>query len=93
MTRRELYVYVVDDDAPVRVYRKLDGTLITMYWYRDQWEISSSGTPHAASAINASGGSELTRSPGISVTLQSRSATTVAERVESPSTQSPARNT
>jgi hypothetical protein len=31
-----------------RVYEKLDGSLMTLYWYREQWHVSSSGLPDAA---------------------------------------------
>lgn len=38
------------------VYEKLDGSLMTLYWYAGKWRVSSSGTPDAGGNIN--GGNE-----------------------------------
>src|ERR1019366_8453836 len=35
------------DWANTRVLEKLDGSLMTLYWYADQWRVASSGTPDA----------------------------------------------
>jgi hypothetical protein len=37
------------------VYEKLDGSLMTLYWYRDQWRVASSGTPDAGGWAHESG--------------------------------------
>lgn len=30
-----------------RVYEKLDGSLMSLYWYKDKWNVATSGTPNA----------------------------------------------
>lgn len=35
------------DWATARVYEKADGSLMTLYWYDNQWHVASSGTPDA----------------------------------------------
>lgn len=34
------------------VYEKLDGSLMTLYWYDNQWQVASSGTPDAIGEVN-----------------------------------------
>lgn len=34
-----------------RVQEKLDGSLMTMYWYDDTWQVATSGTPDALSNV------------------------------------------
>ena len=43
------------DWQSAQVYEKLDGSLITMYWYGGKWHIASSGTPDAGGEIWGSG--------------------------------------
>jgi len=38
-----------------KVYEKLDGSLMTLYWYKDEWHVASSGTPDAGGDINGLG--------------------------------------
>ena len=38
-----------------RVYEKLDGSLMTLYWYQDNWQVASSGTPDAGGPAHESG--------------------------------------
>lgn len=35
-----------------RVQEKLDGSLMQMYWYNDQWNVATSGNPDAAGNVN-----------------------------------------
>lgn len=42
------------DWATARVYEKLDGSLMTLYPYRGEWHVASSGTPDAGGPVNAS---------------------------------------
>lgn len=35
-----------------KVYEKLDGSLIQMYWYDNQWQIATSGSPDAGGDVN-----------------------------------------
>ena len=35
-----------------KVYNKLDGSLITLYWYDSKWHVSTSGMPDAAGTLN-----------------------------------------
>jgi hypothetical protein len=35
------------DWATAKVYEKADGSLMTLYWYDNQWHVASSGTPDA----------------------------------------------
>ena len=35
------------------VYEKLDGSLVTLYWYDGAWQVSSSGMPDAAGATDS----------------------------------------
>lgn len=39
------------------VYEKLDGSLCSLYWYGDQWNVATSGSPDASG--NVHGGSEI----------------------------------
>jgi hypothetical protein len=39
------------DWATARVYEKVDGSLMTLYWYDNQWHVASSGTPDAGSNL------------------------------------------
>lgn len=41
------------DWSSARVYEKLDGSLMTIYFYDGQWHVSSSGMPDAAGPVNA----------------------------------------
>lgn len=36
-----------------KVYEKLDGSLMTLYWYDSQWQVASSGTPDASGNVHA----------------------------------------
>lgn len=38
-----------------RVYEKIDGTMIAMYYYQDGWHISTTGTPDADGEVNGLG--------------------------------------
>ena len=40
------------DWASAAVYDKLDGSLMTLYWYDRQWHVASSGMPDAAGGVN-----------------------------------------
>ena len=40
------------DWSSARVYEKVDGSLMTLYWYDGHWEVSSSGMPDAAGEMN-----------------------------------------
>ncbi len=40
------------DWATARVQEKLDGSLIIMYHYRDEWHVATSGTPDASGEVN-----------------------------------------
>lgn len=35
------------------VQEKLDGSLMTMYWYNEQWQVATSGTPDACAPVGA----------------------------------------
>jgi hypothetical protein len=39
------------DLSSVQVYEKLDGSLMTLYYYDSQWQVSSSGTPDGSGEI------------------------------------------
>jgi hypothetical protein len=39
------------DWSTAKVYEKLDGSLMVLYYYDDKWHVSSSGTPDGAGAI------------------------------------------
>jgi T4 RnlA family RNA ligase len=41
------------DWSTARIQEKLDGSLMTMYYYQDDWHVSSSGNPDAAGNVNA----------------------------------------
>lgn len=43
------------DWRTARVYEKLDGSLMTLYHYRDAWHVASSGLPDAAGVAHGSG--------------------------------------
>src|SRR5687768_8914316 len=43
------------DWGTARVYEKLDGSLMTLYRYRDDWHVASSRLPDAAGAAHESG--------------------------------------
>ncbi len=36
----------------VQVCEKADGSLCTLYWYKDQWHVATSGTPDASGEVN-----------------------------------------
>ena len=38
-----------------RVQEKLDGSLMTVYWYSGQWNVATSGNPDAAGEVNGCG--------------------------------------
>ncbi len=38
------------------VYEKLDGSLMTLYWYDGKWRVASSGTPDASGDVNGGSG-------------------------------------
>lgn len=40
------------DWSSARVYDKVDGSLMTLYYYDNQWQVSSSGTPDASGNIS-----------------------------------------
>ncbi len=40
------------DWSSARVYEKLDGSLMQLYWYRDQWHVSTSGTVDASGVVD-----------------------------------------
>lgn len=42
------------DWPTAKVYEKLDGSLMTLYWYRDAWRVASSGMPDASGPVNDS---------------------------------------
>ena len=39
------------DWSTARVYDKLDGSLVTLYWYGDKWNVATSGNPDAAGEV------------------------------------------
>jgi hypothetical protein len=41
------------DWSTAKVYEKLDGSLMTLYWYRGEWQVASSGLPDAAGKAHA----------------------------------------
>lgn len=43
------------DWATSRVYDKLDGSLMKLYWYDNAWQVSSSGSPDATGDVNNNG--------------------------------------
>ncbi|MEG3940347.1 T4 RnlA family RNA ligase [Microcoleus sp. S36b_A3] len=43
------------DWSSAKVYEKLDGSLIVMYFYQEEWRVQSSGTPDAAGEVNGFG--------------------------------------
>ncbi len=43
------------DWSTARVFEKLDGSLITLYWYDHKWNVSTSGTPDASAEVNGTG--------------------------------------
>jgi hypothetical protein len=36
---------------PVRVYEKLDGSLMTLYWFEGQWRVASNKLPAAGGQV------------------------------------------
>lgn len=40
------------DWTTAKVYEKLDGSLMTLYWYRGGWRVASSGSPDASGPVN-----------------------------------------
>lgn len=46
--------FAVDVDWKLhpRVFEKLDGSLMTLYWYKNNWHVASSGTPDAGGPVN-----------------------------------------
>jgi RNA ligase len=49
--RRLPTVGYANDWSSAKVYEKLDGSLMVLYYYADKWHVSSSGTPDGAGAI------------------------------------------
>jgi len=43
------------DWATARVFEKVDGSLMTLYWYDNQWQVASSGTPDAGGEVYGTG--------------------------------------
>lgn len=43
------------DWSTARVYEKLDGSLMTLYWYDGAWRVASNGTPDAGGAVCMAG--------------------------------------
>ncbi len=43
------------DWSHAKVYEKLDGSLIVLYFYKGEWRVQSSGTPDAAGEVNGFG--------------------------------------
>lgn len=43
------------DWSTARVQEKVDGSLMILYWYNDQWNVASSGNPDAAGEVNGFG--------------------------------------
>lgn len=43
----EKYCHTIDWPS-ARVFEKLDGSLATLYWYKSEWHVSSSGVPDAS---------------------------------------------
>lgn len=41
------------DWSTAKVYEKLDGSLMSLYWYDNQWHVASSGTPDAMGECNS----------------------------------------
>eukprot|EP01127_Copromyxa_protea_P024066 TRINITY_DN930_c0_g1_i4.p1 TRINITY_DN930_c0_g1~~TRINITY_DN930_c0_g1_i4.p1 ORF type:complete len:294 (+),score=44.09 TRINITY_DN930_c0_g1_i4:167-1048(+) len=50
----EKYVHALDWTS-AKVYEKLDGSLATLYWYKGEWHVSSSGVPDASKGLTADG--------------------------------------
>jgi hypothetical protein len=42
------------DWSTARVYDKVDGSLATLYWYKGEWYVASSGTPDASGSMPGS---------------------------------------
>lgn len=52
----KFFNYGEENAAPIdwttaKVYDKVDGSLATLYWYKGEWNVSSSGTPDASGAM------------------------------------------
>ncbi len=43
------------DWKKVRIYEKCDGTMIQMYWYKDEWHVGTPGTPDASGCVGFDG--------------------------------------
>ncbi len=43
------------DWATARVFEKVDGSLMTLYWYDNQWQVASSGSPDAGGEVYGTG--------------------------------------
>jgi hypothetical protein len=43
------------DWSSARVYEKLDGSLISLYWYRGEWHMQTSGTPDGETPVYGAG--------------------------------------
>ncbi len=46
----ETHAAVIDWDS-AQVFNKVDGSLITFYWYDNAWQVSTSGTPDAITKV------------------------------------------
>src|SRR3990167_5689352 len=43
------------DWRSAKIYEKLDGSLCTLYWYDNKWNVATSGTPDASGEVNGFG--------------------------------------
>src|SRR3990167_7965385 len=43
------------DWRTAQIYEKLDGSLCTLYWYDNKWNVATSGTPDASGEVNGFG--------------------------------------
>ncbi len=43
------------DWETAKVYEKLDGSLVVLYWYDNHWNVQTSGTPDASGEVNQTG--------------------------------------
>ena len=43
------------DWRTAKIYEKLDGSLCTLYWYDNKWNVATSGTPDASGEVNGFG--------------------------------------
>lgn len=48
---RESLADKLDWTQPVTVTEKSDGSLMTIYWYKDKWHVASQGKPDATGKL------------------------------------------